>query len=45
MFDGEEHIFDPQSEKNYHLGVMFDLPPAKWAWIEYDPVYSGDEAP
>ena len=45
MFDGEEHIFDPQSEKVYHFAEMFDLSPAEWEWIQYEPVYSGDGAP
>ena len=44
MMDGEEHIFDPQSELVYHFSAMFDLTPEQWAWIEYEPVYSGDGA-
>ncbi len=44
MMDGEEHIFDPQSELVYHLAPMFDLSPEDWAWIKYEPVYSGDGA-
>ena len=36
--DGEEHIFDPQSEKRYSRN-MFDMGPQRWKQFEYDPVY------
>ncbi|MBO6014888.1 MAG: transglutaminase domain-containing protein [Oscillospiraceae bacterium] len=37
--DGEEHIFDPQSEKRYSRN-MFDMEPQRWKQFEYDPVYT-----
>ena len=43
LFDGEEHIFDPQSEQRGKTGSMFDVLPEKWEQFCYDPVYRPEE--
>ncbi len=43
LFDGEEHIFDPQAEQRGVGKDMFDMLPEKWEQFSYDPAFYPEE--